>query len=113
NDPDTAFNVTALAPAGDVNGDGLSDVIIGSGKPGQGGAGYVVFGQRVYVATNGSGDTVEFMDTDGDIIQIDAGGMKLSQKNFNFDPVNSTDELLRSHGSSSSPSFGLSLGPEF
>ena len=112
NAPATPFFVTDVGPAGDVNGDSFDDIIIGSGKPGDLGAGYVLFGQPVYIATDPASDAVKFSDVDGDIVTVKVGGHKLTQDNFTF----SDPSPFHAHGASAASStayFGVVLDNSF
>ncbi len=112
NDPSSPFAVTAVRSAGDVNGDGLDDVMVGSKKISDLGAGYVVFGKPVYIATNPDADKVKFNDADGDLITVTAGGRKLTPNNFTFDPLQRALGAT-ARGSDEAADFGLTLGTEF
>ena len=111
NDPSTPFLITALGSAGDVNGDGYDDVIIGSGKADDRGAGYVLFGKPVYIATDPASDAVMFPDADGDIVTVVVGGHKLTQDNFTFTPPTTIGRIAS--GTAGQAFFGITLSPDF
>ncbi len=112
NDPSTKFFVTSLSPAGDINDDGRSDILIGSGKPDDFGAAYAVFGQTRYIATDPSSNAVQFQDIDGDIISVTIPGHKLKQANFAFYDL-SGGSPLHALPPINETFFDFKLGPEF
>lgn len=59
----------SVSGAGDVNGDGFSDLLIGAGRFGAIGAGYVLFGSNP-VTMGATGRMVSFTDVDGDLVII-------------------------------------------
>jgi hypothetical protein len=73
-----AGKATAVAAAGDVNGDGLSDVILGNPAAGAAGQAYVVFGTDKYNAPSSSSTAIH---SEAAILQaqIDAGAHQLVQ----------------------------------
>ena len=80
---------SSVSAAGDVNGDGFDDLIIGAYGANEGGtdrgAGYVVFGQPdVAVKFSNAGKTAVFVDTDGDTVTLKVSKGALQQRDFTF-----------------------------
>ncbi len=89
---DGNFAGNSVSAAGDVNGDGFDDLIIGaSGATGgdtYSGAAYVVFGQRdVPVKFSNGGKTATFTDVDGDLVTVKTTVGTFDDANFIFSEV--------------------------
>lgn len=77
---------TSLNSAGDVNGDGFDDIIIGeSGASPNGwesGTSYVIFGKSSILSNDRKSAT--FLDTDGDVVTVKISKGTLAQQDFTF-----------------------------
>jgi hypothetical protein len=87
------FAGRSVSAAGDVNGDGFDDIIVGAFRADEGGfdrgAAFVVFGfgsAEVTVATNGKSAT--FTDWDGDLVTIKATKGTLDRAQFKLSAPN-------------------------
>jgi hypothetical protein len=83
NDGDSAG--ASVGAAGDVNGDGFGDLVVGAPSAGVGGAGYVILGQADTVITFSSqGKVAKFTDVDGDLVTVRVSKGQLAQADFTF-----------------------------
>jgi FG-GAP repeat len=105
-----AVPFTASA-AGDVNGDGFADIVVGSAcSPGEA---FVVYGQPIFIAMNPAHNTVQFTDSDGDRITIKVSKGQLSQDNFVFETSPPNPGFAAAAAAGAGPLFGLKLGSDF
>lgn len=78
----------SVSNAGDINGDGVVDILIGSNNSANGsysGATYVIYGQReVDVFFSKNGRIATFTDIDGDLVSVKVNKGTLSKGDFNF-----------------------------
>jgi hypothetical protein len=86
---------SAVRGAGDINGDGVDDLIVGapSASPSgdYSGASYVVFGRGPSTPPDPS--TVVMIDPDGDIVTINLGGGRLTPLDIKLNPDGSIAEI--------------------
>jgi hypothetical protein len=80
---------TSVGSAGDLNGDGFADLIVGAPDADEGGsnrgASYVIYGQPdVAVKFTAGGKTATFIDGDGDVVTLKVSKGSLSQRDFDF-----------------------------
>ena len=82
---DRDFAGFSVSGAGDVNGDGVADLLIGAKGAGatDRGAIYVVFGKEM-VQFSRAGQTAMFTDIDGDNVTLEITEGALSKENFTF-----------------------------